>query len=66
MMLKVDLSGKRSEVMLPMPSTAEDLLAELCLLPDAHIVLRNDVPIPIDEPLKEGDLVRIIRVASGG
>ena len=47
-------------------STAADLLASLHLLPDTHIFLRDNAPIPIDEPLKEGDSIKMIRVASGG
>jgi len=47
-------------------ATGLDLLKKLGLAPDAHILLRVDVPIAVDEPLADGDRVRIIAVVSGG
>jgi sulfur carrier protein ThiS len=47
-------------------STVEKLLGEMNLFPDAHIVLRGKTPVPLSEVLKNGDELRIIRVASGG
>jgi sulfur carrier protein ThiS len=43
-----------------------DLLTALDLAPDAHLIVRGDVPIPHDEPLAEGDVISIIGVVSGG
>ena len=51
---------------LPARSNGHDLMESLLLAPDVHILVRDDVPIPIDEELKEGDCVRIIAVVSGG
>lgn len=47
-------------------STPQAVLDRLNLLPDAHLVLRGRRPIPIDEPLIDGESIRIIKVASGG
>ena len=43
-----------------------DILDRLNLSPDAHIVTRNGAPIPIDERLKDGENIEIIKVVSGG
>ena len=43
-----------------------DILDKLDLSPDAHIITREGDPIPIDENLKEGEKIEIIKVVSGG
>ena len=43
-----------------------DILEKLDLSPDAHIVAREGDPIPIDEKLKDGEKIEIIKVVSGG
>jgi sulfur carrier protein ThiS len=43
-----------------------DVLDKLNLSPDAHIVTREGEPIPIDEKLKDGEKIEIIKVVSGG
>ncbi|QLH75763.1 MAG: hypothetical protein HPY73_09130 [Methanomassiliicoccales archaeon] len=47
-------------------STVEDLLRKMGLYPDAHIVLRGKVPVPITERLVDSEELRVIKVASGG
>ncbi len=54
------------EVELGSGATGMDLLKRLDLSPDAHLLLRGDLPIPVDEPLKDGEVVRILAVISGG
>jgi sulfur carrier protein ThiS len=66
MKIIVDRNGGREEVEMPESASPIDLLDRLCLLPDAHIVLRAGVPIPIDEQLADGDTLKIVKVASGG
>lgn len=51
---------------IPEGASGVDLLKSLGLAPDAHILVRGDVPIPLDEPLREGERVRVISVVSGG
>ena len=47
-------------------ATGVDLLRALGLAPDAHLLVRGDVPISIDEPLEDGETIRVIAVVSGG
>ncbi|MGD0057743.1 MAG: hypothetical protein ABSB83_07900 [Methanomassiliicoccales archaeon] len=59
-------NGDLSRVSLDSGSAAADLLTILGLLPDAYIVVRGGLPIPITQVLRDHDRIRIIRVASGG
>ncbi len=61
------VQARRTEdVALPAGATGLDLLKRLGLAPDAHLLLRGETPIPVDEPLAEGERVRILIVVSGG
>ncbi len=64
----VELVPRRTEVAVALESdaTGEDLLKALRLPPDAHLLVRGDIPIPIDEPLRDGERIRVIGVVSGG
>jgi sulfur carrier protein ThiS len=53
-------------VELPPGSSGYDLIKLLGLAPDVHLLVREDVPIPIDEKLRDGERVRVIAVVSGG
>jgi sulfur carrier protein ThiS len=68
MKVVVEFFPQRREIVMDLParSNGHDLMKSLLLAPDVHILVRDDVPIPIDEELKEGDRVRIIAVVSGG
>ena len=59
-------SGAQRDVDLPSPARGLDLLGALGLAPDAHLLVRGDVPIPEDEELRDGDRIRVIAVVSGG
>jgi len=58
--------GGREERELPGGSTAEDLVRAMGLPTVACLVLRNGRPIPIDEPIADGDDLEVVYVASGG
>ncbi len=58
--------GREEEQELPEGAMASDLVRRLGLPTAACLVMRNGAPIPIDEPLAEGDSLEIIYVASGG
>jgi sulfur carrier protein ThiS len=59
--------GKAQEVVeVAEGSTSLDVLEQLHLLPDAHLILKDGTPIPIDTPLTTGETIRIVKVASGG
>ena len=47
-------------------STVTDLLQKIHLKPDAIIVMRDDMPIPVDDGLDDEEELKIIHVASGG
>jgi sulfur carrier protein ThiS len=66
MRVRVQLAKRDDVIELGEGSTPKAVLDVLGLLPDAHIVLRDRVPIPIDEPLNDGETIKIIKVASGG
>jgi len=66
MLVRIIEGGKTTEIELQDGSTVEELLVQLGKRPDAHIVLRNEVPIPITERLEDGEEIKILRVASGG
>jgi len=57
---------KEQVVQLDEKANGSDLLRALRLAPDAHILVRGDVPIAIDERLVEGDRIRVLAVVSGG
>jgi len=57
---------KADVVDLPAHATGFDLLRTLRLAPDAHLVVRGETPIPLDEPLVDQERLRILSVVSGG
>jgi len=64
--LIVEIGREPRELRLPDGSTVENMLDSLGLYPDAHIVVRGKVPVPLGTPLMDGDRLRVIKVASGG
>jgi len=47
-------------------ATVMDVLSRLNIKPDTVVVIKDNDPIPIDEGVKDGDKLKIIKVASGG
>ncbi len=47
-------------------AVAEDAIRALGLYPDGWIPVRGEGPIPLDEPLADGEEIRLISVVSGG
>ena len=47
-------------------STALDMLKKLDLNPDTMLIIRDSEPIPVDEELNDEDILKIVRVVSGG
>ena len=61
------LPAHREQVLeLPNGATGFDLLKTLRFAPDAHLLVRDEAPIPLDEPLRDGEKIRVIPVVSGG
>lgn len=68
MKLHVELlpSGERKIMKFPDDASGFDVVSALDLKPDAYLLVRDGQPIPMDEVLKNGDRVKLIKVASGG
>jgi sulfur carrier protein ThiS len=66
--MKIEVTSMGQEIILILKegSTGEDLLHALNLLPDGVLIVHNNTPIPYTNRLKNGDRLKIIRVASGG
>lgn len=47
-------------------ATVEQAIRALGLFPDAWIPVKENTPIPLDEPLNDGDTIKLISVVSGG
>jgi sulfur carrier protein ThiS len=47
-------------------ATVEAAIRALNLFPDAWVAVRGDTPLPLDEPLKDKDDIKLISVVSGG
>ncbi len=59
-------AGRTESVSLESGATGFDLFKRLMIAPDAHLLVRGDAPLPLDEPLREGDRVTVVSVVSGG
>ncbi len=57
---------KVETVELPAASSGFDLLRRLGLAPDAHLLVRGDTPMALDEPLVDAEHLLIFAVVSGG
>lgn len=68
MIIRVNISRSENikEIIVKKDSTILDLLNKLDLKPDTVIVMRDNIPIPIDENLKKDQELSIIQVSSGG
>jgi sulfur carrier protein len=64
--MKVRLSHPERLVEIKGPKKARELLRELNLVQEAHLVIRGDDLVTEDELLKDGDVVEIRPVISGG
>ena len=59
-------SRESKKVKLEKGATVEQAIRSLDLLPDAWIPIRGNEPVPLDETLKDGDVLKLISVVSGG
>ncbi len=64
--MKVRLSHPVREVEIKGPKRVKDLLRDLDLLVEAHLVIRGDDLVTEDELLYDGDQIEIRPVISGG
>ena len=59
-------SGEKRTLKFSDEASGIDVAKALELKPDAHILVREGQPRPMDETLRNGDHVKLIKVASGG
>lgn len=64
--MKVQLSHPERQVEVKGPKRVKDLLRELNLMPEAHLVIRGDDLATEDEMLKDDDQIEVRPVISGG
>ena len=64
--MKVQFSQPEREIQLKGPKRVKDLLRDLNLLSEAHLVIRGDELLTEDEMLKDSDEIEIRPVISGG
>lgn len=66
MVMRVQLSHPARSVNIKGPKKAKDLLRELNLMAETHLVIRGDELVTEDELLSDMDHVEIRPVVSGG
>ena len=62
----VEHRGSATVVNLPPGSKISDVLEQMKLFADAHIVLRGKTPVPLNAKVVDGEKLKVLRVASGG
>lgn len=63
--LQAEERGTRT-VEVPEEATAADVVEALSYHPEAHVVIREGTPLPLDAPIEDGDEVTVLRIVSGG
>ena len=68
MMIKITMipSNMKKDIDMKPGSTVSDLLEKLRLKPDTVIILRNSIPVPVDDVITDMEELKIVQVASGG
>jgi len=66
MRINVEKDGTQRSIEIDQGSNIINLIEEIGMHPDAIIVLKDRVPVPLTDMMEEGDSFEIIRVASGG
>jgi len=62
----VEHRGSATVVRLPKGSKVSDVLEQMKLFADAHIVIRGKTPVPLNAEVVDGERLKVLRVASGG
>ena len=64
--LIVTYRGGTTTISLPEGAKVLDVLEQLKLFADSHIVIRGKTPVPLNAEVVDGDKLKVLRVASGG
>lgn len=64
--VKLQRTHELKEINLDNGSTVEKLIKKMGFKPDNVLVLNNNIPIPIDDILTDGQELTILQVSSGG
>ena len=64
--MAITLILRKKEYFLDGTHTVQQALEELGLSPETHLVVRAGVLLNEHEPLKDGDVVKLVPVISGG
>jgi sulfur carrier protein len=64
--MAVKMILRKKEYELEAKGTLKDALKQLNLSPEAYLAMRNGEMITEDEVLKDGDVIQLIAVISGG
>lgn len=64
--MKIQLSQPERQIEMKGPKRVKDLLRDLNLLSEAHLVIRGDELVTEDETLQDADVVEVRPVISGG
>jgi sulfur carrier protein ThiS len=62
----VEHRGTATVVKLPEGSKVADVLEQMKLFADAHIVIKGKTPVPLNADVTDGETLKVLRVASGG
>jgi sulfur carrier protein ThiS len=57
---------RNEEILLDGPLTVEEALARLNIPPEHYLVVKNGEMAELEEPLSDGDVLRLVGVISGG
>jgi sulfur carrier protein ThiS len=67
--IKVEIIGAQNAVRefeLKQGSSVRDVLRQLGIPPDGCVYFIRDEPVPVDEELRDGDVLTVLSAASGG
>ena len=60
------LGSLKKDMEFPEGSRVQDVLDHLRIIYSFVITMLNERPVPIDEELKDGDVLKVVTVVSGG
>ena len=65
-MVKVVLRNPRREIEIAGGRRVKDVLAELAIIPESVLVIRGDELVTADQMVRDGDVIELRPVMSGG